>query len=316
MANSSMFESDIKDDIDEEVIDDDDEYDDDDDVPKQWDDSASWLSFSKSVFIYFILTLIYGFCASGFIWLTSRGSDIDYILPTNEKFYSAPTYETKIQGPVNDSNCMSEPTGNFDAIIDNFPYNLIIAKGSSKEELAGLSMVQRLTNWFGKMCAGCFKTNRAWFKWWLDTFNPESGIMGSHTFQILLGFPATFVIAGFCSFGTGFWASFASAASADLKVTVYSGFLLFGWGLCFSLMFLVAARFFATICLYPMSQSWKDVVNIFACNVTTFVILFGFFVCGAAYDTLDETIAGIMGIVYLSIIGITIFRHFAADYFI
>jgi hypothetical protein len=104
--SSSLFESDIKDDIDEEVIDDDDEYD-DDDIPKQWDDSASWLSFSKSVFIYFILTLIYGFCASGFIWLTSRGSDIDYILPTNEEFYSAPTYETKIQGPSNEVNCMS-----------------------------------------------------------------------------------------------------------------------------------------------------------------------------------------------------------------
>jgi hypothetical protein len=314
--SSSLFESDTRDDIDKEVEDDDDDdYDDEDDVPKEWDDSTSWVSFLKSVLIYFILTILYGFFASGFIWLTSRGSDIDYILPTNEEFYTAPTYETKIQGPSDEVNCNQTSSGSYAAFVDNFPYNLIITKGSSKEELAGLTFVQRLTNWYGKTVAGCFKTNRAWFKWWLDSFPPDGGLLGNQTFQIYIGFPLTMVLGGFLSLGTGFWAAFGAAVSADMKVTVWGGFLLYAWGLCFALMGLVCARFIATVCFYPMSQAWKDVTNILACNISSLVILFGFFCCGAAYDTLDESIAGIMGIVYLCLIGWTIWKH-VSDHFV
>jgi hypothetical protein len=79
-------------------------------------------------------------------------------------------------------------------------------------------------------------------------------------FKSILDFPLTLVLAGFLSLGTGFWASFGAAVSADMKVTVFWGFLLYlHGGYAFALMFLVCARFIATICFYPMSQSWKDV---------------------------------------------------------
>jgi len=311
--SSSLFESDIKDDIDDEVIDEDEEYDDEDE-PKEWDDSTSWVSFLKSVLTYFILTIFYGFFASGFIWLTSRGSDLDYILPTNEQFYTAPKYETKKQGPSSEINCNETPSGFTTGFIDNFPYNMIITKGSSKEELAGLTFVQRLTNWYGKTVAGCFRTNRAWFKWWLDSFPPDSGLLGNQTFQIYIAFPFTIFVGGILSLATGFWAAFGAAISADMKVTIWGGFLLYAWGLGFALMGLVFVRFLATICFYPMSQAWKDVTNILACNVTSLVILFGFFCCGAAYDTLDESIAGIMGIVYLCLIGFTIWKKVSSHF--
>lgn len=309
--SSNLFESDIKDDIDSEVIDEED----DDDEPKEWDDSTSWTSFAKSVFIYFILTIFYAFFSSGFVWLTSRGSDLDYILPTNEEFYTAPTYETMKQGPSSEINCNETPSGSYAAFVDNFPYNMIVTKGSSPEELAGLSKTERLMNWYGKTVAGCFKTNRGWFKWYLDCFPPGEGLFGNQTFQIFIAFPFTIVVIGFLSLGTGFWSAFGSATSADMKVTVWGGFLLYAWGLCFALMGLVTARFLATICFYPMSQAWKDVANIMACNITSFVVLFGFFCCGAAYDTLDESIAGIMGIVYIALICWSIYKN-AINYFV
>lgn len=313
MPSSGFFENDIKDNVDEETKDENTEE--EPDEPKEWDDSTSWVSFLKSVFIYFILTIFYGFFASGFVWLTSRGRDLDYILPTNEQFYTAPSYEAKLPGPSDQVNCNETPTGSYTGFIENFPYNLIITKGSSKEELAGLTLVERLTNWYAKTVAGCFKTSRGWFKWWLDAFPPDGGLVGNQTFQIFIAFPFTFVVGGLLSLAVGFWTAFGAAVSADMKVTVWGGFLLYAWGLCFALMGLVCARFFATICFYPMSQAWKEVTNILACNITSLVILFGFFCCGAAYDTLDETIAGIMGIVYLCLIGWTIWKH-VSNYFI
>jgi hypothetical protein len=60
-----------------------------------------------------------------------------------------------------------------------------------------------------------------------------------------------------------------------------------------------------------MSQNWKEVANIMACNVKAIVILFGFFVCGAAYDNLETTVSGIMGIVYLLLVAHTVWKYFS-----
>jgi hypothetical protein len=68
-------------------------------------------------------------------------------------------------------------------------------------------------------------------------------------------------------------------------------------------------RLMATLFFFPLSQDWKEVTNIMACNVKPLVVLFGFFVCGAAYDTLDPSIAGVMGIVYLCLVVWTLFRY-------
>jgi hypothetical protein len=269
----------------------------------------SWLSFIKSLFYYFILSLLVGMFGSGFIYLTSRGSDLDNILPTDELFYSAPSYEVQKSGPFTDVNCNETESGSFGVFEDNFPYNLILTQGSSKEELHALSKIQRLTNWFAKTVAGCFKSNRALLKGWLDNFTPNSPL-GNHAFQIYIGFPFT-VFISWVSLITGWWGAFGAATGSDMKVTIWGGFLLYAWGLTIGLACIVFLRLLGTLFFLPMSQNWKEVANIMACNVKSIVILFGFFACGAAYDNLDSTVSGIMGIVYLFLVVHTLWKYFS-----
>jgi hypothetical protein len=246
---------------------------------------------------------------SGFIYLTSRGSDLDNILPTDELFYSAPSYEVQKSGPFTDVNCNETESGSFGVFEDNFPYNLILTQGSSKEELHALSKIQRLTNWFAKTVAGCFKSNRALLKGWLDNFTPNSPL-GNHAFQIYIGFPFT-VFISWVSLITGWWGAFGAATGSDMKVTIWGGFLLYAWGLTIGLACIVFLRLLGTLFFLPMSQNWKEVANIMACNVKSIVILFGFFACGAAYDNLDSTVSGIMGIVYLFLVVHTLWKYFS-----
>jgi hypothetical protein len=276
-----------------------------------WDDTKSWTSFAKSLLSFFILSLLVGLFGSGFIYLTSRGSDLDIILPTDELFYTAPSYEVQRNGPYTDVNCQETGSGSFAVFEDNFPYNLIKAKDSSKAELSKLSFVERLCNWFAKTVGGCFKSNRALLKGWLDNFAPNTPL-GNHTFQIYIGFPFTMVIS-FVALITGFWAAFGAAAGADMKVTVWGGFLLYAWALTIGLACVIFLRLIGTICFYPMTQNWKEVANIMACNVKAIVILFGFFVCGAAYDNLDTTVSGIMGVVYLMLVVHTAWKYFSSQ---
>jgi hypothetical protein len=171
-----------------------------------------------------------------------------------------------------------------------------------------------MTNWFAKTVAACFKSQRAILKGWLDNFSPD-GPLGNHVFQIYIAAPFTIIALGIGSLFTGWFSSFMGGVSTDMKVTIWGGFLLYAWGLFGGLALLICARFLGTIMFYPMSQNWKEVANIMACNVKPLVILFGFFVCGAAYDRLDPTIAGVMGIVYLMLAGYTVFRYFTKTLF-
>lgn len=275
----------------------------------------SWTGFIKSLFTYFVLTLIFGLFGSSFIYLTSRGSELDEIFPTDEMFYSAKSYEILKHGPENIVDCKETSTGSFMGMEDNFPYNLIKIKGdASKEDLAKLTLADRLMNWFAKTVAGCFKSNRAILKGFLDNFSPD-GPLGNHVFQIYFVMPFTIIVGGFISLLTGFFSAFGSAVSADTKVTVWGGFLLYAWGLGFGLALIILMRLLGTIMFFPMSQNWKEVANIMACNVKPLVVLFGFFVCGAAYDKLDPSIAGVMGVVYLALVGWTVFRYFSKQLF-
>jgi hypothetical protein len=282
--------------------------------PTDWKDTNSWVSFVKLLFHFFIITLLLGLFGSSFIYLTTRGSDLDTILPTDDQFYSAKSYQVQKKGPSNVIECSETSTGMFSAFEDNFPYNLIKIKGSpTKEQLKTLTMVERMTTWFAKCVAGCFKSNRALLKGWLDNFGPE-GPLGNHVFQIYIAAPFTILIS-FVALITGFWAAFGAGVSADLKVTVWGGFLLYSWGLFGGLAGILFLRMIGTICFYPMSQNWKEVANIMACNVKPLVVLFGFFVCGAAYDTLEPTMAGIMGIVYLCLVAWTVWKYFSSQLF-
>ena len=271
--------------------------------------TASWVAFSKALLRFFVLALLIGLFGSGFIYLTTRGSDLDIILPTDDLFYSAPSYEVQRSGPFTDVNCNETDSGTFGVFEDNFPYNLISIKGSTKSELKGKPFTQRLTNWFAKTVAGCFKSNRALLKGWLDNFTPNTPL-GNHAFQIYIAFPFTMVVS-FIALITGFWAAFGAAGTADMGVTVWGGFLLYAWALTMGLACIIFLRLIGTLCFLPMSQNWKEVANIMACNVKSIVILFGFFACGAAYSNLDSTVSGIMGIVYLLLVIHTLYKYFS-----
>ena len=317
-----LFDSDTRKTIDEEAAEDEDEEtqeeadkvnsEDEDKEPAEWDDSTSWVAFIKSLFIYFILTMIFGLFGSGFIYMTTRGSDLDLMLPTDNEFYSAPQFEINKSGPYTDVNCKEQPSGMFAGLEDNFPYNLIKAKGSTPEELKPLGITGRLTNWFAKTVAGSFKSNRGLLKGWLDNFKPNTP-MGNHVFQMYLAMPFTIIVGTIAAFITGGFAAFGAGVSADMKVTVWGGFLLYAWGLCFGLAFIMSLRLIGTICFLPMSENWKEVSNIMACNVKPLVALFGFFVCGSAYDTLDPTVSGVMGIVYLLLVTISLIKYFRSQ---
>ena len=90
--------------------------------PPAWDDSTSWVAFIKSLFIYFLLTMIFGLFGSSFIYLTTRGSDLDLMLPTDDEFYSAPQFEINKSGPYTDVNCKEEPSGTFAGLENFYPY--------------------------------------------------------------------------------------------------------------------------------------------------------------------------------------------------
>ena len=319
-----LFDSDTRKEIDEEAAEDEDrdeetqeeadkvDSEEEEKKPAEWDDSTSWVAFIKSLFIYFLLTMIFGLFGSGFIYMTTRGSDLDLMLPTDNEFYSAPQFEINKSGPYTDVNCKEEPSGMFAGIEDNFPYNLIKAKGSTPEELKPLGLTGRLTNWFAKTVAGSFKSNRGLLKGWLDNFKPNTP-MGNHVFQLYIAMPFTIIVGTIVAFITGGWAAFGAGVSADMKVTVWGGFLLYAWALCFGLAFIMSLRLLGTMCFLPMSENWKEVANIMACNVKPLVALFGFFVCGSAYDTLDPTVSGVMGIVYLLLVTISLIKYFRSQ---
>ncbi len=287
---------------------------DDDEDPDNWKKSAVWVSFVKSLVVFFLITMIVGLFGSSFIYLTTRGSELDIILPTDDLFYNAKAYQINKKGASNVVDCQETSTGSFSVFEDNFPYNLIEIKGTpTKEQLKALPLVKRLVNWFAKCVAGCFKSNRALLKGWLDCFSPD-GPLGNHAFQIYIAAPFTLLIS-LIAIGTGFFAALGAGIAADMKITVLGGFLFYSWGLFGGLAGVVLLRLIGTLLFYPMSQNWKEVANIMACNVNPMVILFGFFVCGAAYDKLDSKIAGIMGVVYLLLVARTVWRYFSKQLF-
>ena len=306
------------DDESEDEYDDYDDYDDydyeDDEEELNWNDWTSWVNFIKALIFYFIVTIFLGVLGSNFIYLTTRGSDLDIIFPTYDKFYSAKKIGVAKPSPANIDGCneVSSGTGNI-MFDDNFPYNMI-DETTDVKQMKTWSFGKRFGSWFGKISRGVFKNNRAYFKSYLDNFPPNT-LLGNHTFIIYIVAPFTLLMSFFAAGLSGFCTAIGSAFSADTKLTVYGGFLLFSWAVIFLMTAILVLRFVATLVFLPMSQNWKEVSNIMACNVTALVVLFGFFACGCAYDTLDSDIASIMGIIYLALVAITLFKKKSKEIF-
>ena len=277
--------------------------------------TENWVRFLKSLLLFLVITLFAGMVGSGFIYLTTRGTDLDNILPTDADFYRADKIETTSRGPVNVVDCTESTPGMNPVFEDNFPYNMVKNQKDNKTAVdpKTLSLVDRFCNWGARLTGGVFKNWRAIFKTWLNNFTPGSP-WGNHVFQLYIAAPITF----FCSLIVPifvFWNAFMVSFGSDPKISVWGCFFMWTWGACMGFSGLIFLRMIGTMVFLPISQDWKEVANIMACNVKPLVILFGFFVCGAAYDALDPIIAGVMGVVYMCLVAWTVFKYFSKQFF-
>ena len=278
---------------------------------------SNWKKFAKSLLVYLIYTIIIGVVGCGFIYLTELDEvEMENVFPTSDEFYNASSIKSD---SIKVTKCSDEDTTDLDKpgavkkivgsiLEDNFPYSLIKdLDGKTPEEIG---WIDRLTNWFAITVKASFVYNRTLMKTWLDVFKDNGrSPLSNHAFQIYIGLPFS-VLISLVSFGTGSLSALVGAFKSDPKVTIWGMFLMFTWSMSFLMGLVVFLRFIATLIFLPMSQDWKKIAKTMACNVKVLVILFGFFATGAAYESLDAVIAGVMGIVYLVLVGYTIIQYF------
>lgn len=274
---------------------------------KDWHNPAGWINFIKSLLFYFVVTLVMGIIGSNFIWLTQQGSRLEDMLPDleDDPFYTAKQLEISVNKGYDAESCdYVGETSSVKIKSDNFPYNLKI--GTNGDVPEGLSLGERIGSWFGWTSEGTFITNRGLIKSWIRIFPPESPL-GNEVFIIYVVAPLTMSLS-FIGAITGFAVACSSAFKSDVTLSVVGMLALYYWLVCFILGAVMFIRLVALLVLYPIANGWKRVSNIFRCNAMPLVILFGFFVVGAAYDTLDSTVSGAMGVVYLIFLIIAAFK--------
>ena len=278
---------------------------------------SNWGQFLKSLLVFLIYTLIIGVVGCGFIYLTElNDTELDYVFPTQDDFYNASGIMTdykvtpKCTDDVDNSKTNEIVTNVVGSVLeDNFPYSLIkkIPAGKTVEDMG---LIDRLTNWFAITVKASFKFNRTLMKDWLRIFRDTGrSPLSNHAFQIYIGMPFTMLMS-FSALFTGFGAAFIGAFKADTKATVWGMFLMFTWGMSFLMSLVIFLRLIVTLLFLPMSQNWGEIAKIMTCNVKVLVILFGFFATGAAYESLDAVIAGVMGIVFLMLVAYTVIQYF------
>jgi len=287
-----------------------------------WDDRTSWSTFIKSLLRYFIISLLIGLFGSGFIFMSSRGSDLDDILPTEGVFYSPNPVTTQAKGPSIDVNCVEVSTGTTIKTKDNFPYHLIEdddlqtflqrTTTDAKGKKTGPGFGRRFKRWFARTVLGCFTINRGLLKSWYDLFEPNTPV-GNQTFIMYLVFPFSFSLGEIVPLVTGFGAALIAAFGADPLISAIGLILPWTWLVVIGLALIMYLRYLATLLIVPLLLNWKEVANIMSCNVKSIAILFGYFACGAAYDNLDSTISGMMGIVFLFYVMHTLYKYFTNE---
>jgi hypothetical protein len=277
---------------------------------KSWNNAENWANFIKSIIFYLIATILLGVYGAGFIFLTSRsGEEMAQMLPTDPAFYAPRVCEHEVPNSFNTVNCTKVSNGFSTETIDNFPYDYI---NPNVHNIEPKSRVNIVLNWFAQMCKSSFLRNRMLLKSWLSIFTPNTPL-GNQTFQIFVAAPFTAVFS-WVSFFTGSFFPLGAAFTTCFKFSLFGMFLGWTWGIAMLIGGVVFMRFVATLALFPMSQNWKEVSEIFTCNVKSLVILFGFFVCGSAFDTLDPDIASVMALVYLLLVGYTVYKMFASRF--
>jgi hypothetical protein len=277
---------------------------------KDWNNAENWANFIKSIIFYLIATILLGVYGAGFIFLTSRsGEEMNQMLPVDPAYYEPRECEHEIPNSYDTVDCVKVSNGFSMEKMDNFPYDYI---NPFVHDVKPKSRVNIILNWFAQMCRSAFLRNRLLLRSWLSFFKPNTPL-GNQTFQIFVAAPFTAVFS-WLSFFTGSFFPLGAAFTSCFKFSLIGMLLGWTWGVSMAIGGVVFMRLVATLALFPMSQNWKEVSDVFACNVKSLVILFGFFVCGSAFDTLDPDIASVMAIVYLVLVGYTLYKMFASRF--
>jgi hypothetical protein len=295
----------------------------------EWTDTQSWISFFAALLFYFVLSLLIGLFGSGFIYLTTRGGILDYILPTYSDFYKINSFVTERKGPYADIDCVEVSQGTQEVVEENFPYNLIVTDENDREfsdpqckfrqaklskdpefkKLYTLPVTTHISDWVAQITRSCFMRHRDWLKSYLGMFEPTSPF-GNHAFQICAAFPFTVSIS-IISVITGMVTAIAAAfGTGHFKLPLFGVLFMYLFFIAIAMGLILYVRLLMTICILPLMQNWKEVGNIMSCNVKIIAIVFGYFACGAAYENLDSTVSGVMAIAYLIIVVHVIYKHF------
>lgn len=278
------------------------------------DDSSesNWGQFFSTLLVYLIYTICIGVVGSGFIYLTELSDqELENVFPTDEDFYRASGIVTP---SVNVASCSDDPEkpnvikrAVTSVLEDNFPYSMI----KIKKEGEKIGFIDRMTNWFAGTVKASFIFNRILMKKWLRLFKDNGNSpFSNHAVQICFGMPLTCFLSLFALF-SGFFSAFFGGFRYDFKVAIWGFFLIYTWSMSFLMSGVIFLRLAVTLLFFPMNQDWKQIARTISCNVKVLVIFFGFLATGAAYESLDSVIAGVMGIVYLMLVGFTVSQYFA-----
>jgi hypothetical protein len=264
----------------------------------------SWGSFFISCLKMFVLLLVITFLGANFIYLSSHDDLIEnseFLFPTDESSYFPPpgfpdSHPAAQKGgyfAAEKCQGVSRITPKYMLIGYEFPYNVVAPKESIWD------LMQSFKNWFARTCADTYKVNRGLARDFYSFFAPnaQGNIFANETFLLFIMGPLTLLL------------SFLVPIFAGLGVLFYGLQANFWWwlfGLLFMWTFVLAAgialaqflQFLKTVLFMPLLMDSHVVKTILHCNVRSITVVYGWFVCGAAFDSLDPTIAIVMAIVY------------------
>lgn len=277
---------------------------DSDDKTQPSGEGNNWLEFSKTVAKRFIYVIIIGFIGANFIYLTGQSDDmLNIIFPTDRVEYfpkgdfrgQTGGSADKLGATFNYENCKMKKTGPeyYTLLSNSFPYNLA---GPVK---SAWSLGQRFKNFLALTTADTYMSNRDTLKSYIQFFAPNDGgnIFSNQSFQMLFAAPLNLCLSFIVLILGGVLGLFF-ALQADAFFGILGLICLFTWVIAGMIALIQFLQFWKLFLLEPILHDWPTLRKIVGCNVKILVILFGWLVCGAGFDYLDNTISMMMAICY------------------
>ena len=293
------------------------------------DGPNDWFAFIIDVIKAFVITLVVGLLGSNFIFLSGTERVVlDNIMPTDPNEYFPNGFPEDDGGDDADAGAgagTGQAGGGYEAchafrkyvpkgslIGYEFPYNMVAWPKSDWD------FMQMFKNWIAKTTADTYITSRGLLKDWLDFFAPaaqstsQTNVFANQTFLML--FVAPFNIC--FTFAVFFWGLFSSlfyAIQAGFLWTIAGMIAMYTWIFTGIIGVSHFCQFLKVFVFLPAVTDWAVVKSVLSCNTTVLALLFGWLVCGAAFVSLDPTVAVIMSIVFCLMTLKSLWSEFTRD---